>query len=288
MSETRSYEELARDLERLDAIVDRWETEPRATVTALRTTVESLNREALRRLIAHVKQDPAGLALLKGALGDAWILNVLTYHGLVKAPPASLEDRVKAALAKVRPQLESHDGDVELVAVVPPDEVRIRLLGSCDGCSSSSTTLELGVKDAIREACPEITKITLAPKTRPESGLVTLRRSGDPKSPFAGGWEDAGPETGLREGAVVAVDLPKVSVLLTSVGGQVKAYANACPHLGMPLDQGDVEGDVLTCRYHGFRFHLAEGNCLSAPEVALVPFPAKRHEGRILVQVGHG
>lgn len=289
MTEPRSYEELARDLERLDAVVDRWEPEQRAAVSALRATIEALNREALRRLVAHFKQDPAGLSLLKASLGDDWVRSVLTYHGIVRPPPPSVEERLAQALDRVRPMLRAHDGDVELVALRPPDEVQIRLLGSCDGCSSAGTTLKLGVEDAIREACPEIKTITVAPP-RAGSNLIALRRSAgaDLKSPFAQGWEDAGAASDVTEGAVRAVDLPKASVLLASVGGRIRAYANACPHLGMPLDRGQIEGDVITCRYHGFRFHLDEGACLTAPEVALVAYPVRVHEGRVLVQVTHG
>lgn len=288
MKPDRTYEELGRDLERLDAVVDRWDTQQRATVTALRGTVESLNREALRRLIACFKDDPAGITLLKGSLSDPWIRGVLIYHGLVRPPPPSLEERLNTALASVRPQLEGHGGDVELVSITPPDSVEIRLLGSCDGCSSSGATLELGVKEAIRQACPEITTIRVAPQ-KAGSGLVQLgRKTPGVQSPFAAGWEDAGPVAAAREGAVSAVELPRASVLLANVGGKIKAYANACPHLGMPLDQGAVEGDVLTCRYHGFRYHLDEGACLSAPEVALVSYPVQVHEGRILVQVQGG
>lgn len=291
MKPERTYEELGRDLERLDAIIDAWEPQQRGTVTALRSTVESLHREALRRMIAHFKDDAAGLALLKGSLSDPWIRGVLVYHGLVRPPEPTLEARVEAALASVRPQLEGHGGDVELVRVTPPDAVEIRLLGSCDGCSSSSATLELGVKEAIRQACPEIATIHVAAArsgARPGAGdaLVQLGRKGGPvESPFKAGWEDVGPVESAREGAVSAVDLPRASVLVTRIAGKIKAYANACPHLGMPLDQGTLEGDVLTCRYHGFRFHLDEGACLSAPEVALVSYPVQVHGGRILVQV---
>jgi nitrite reductase/ring-hydroxylating ferredoxin subunit/Fe-S cluster biogenesis protein NfuA len=285
VSEGRSYEALARDLERLDAILEQWEPEQRAAATARGATIEALNREALRRLIAHFKGDPAGLQLLKSSLDDPWIRGVLTYHGLVKPPKPPVEERLALALDRVRPGLASHGGDVELVAFVPPDEVKIRLLGACDGCSSAGTTLKLGVEEAIREACPEILKIT-AVAPRENNGLVTLRRQD--KSPFSEGWEDAGARASVSPGALVAVELKRASVLLAEVGDDVKAYANACPHLGMPLDRGDRAGDVLTCRYHQFSFHLAEGNCLTAPEVALVSFPVRVHDGRILVQVGHG
>ena len=60
----------------------------------------------------------------------------------------------------MRPYLESHGGDVELIAVIPSEGiVKVRLLGSCDGCPSSSVTLKLSVEQAIHEAAPEIVDI---------------------------------------------------------------------------------------------------------------------------------
>ena len=52
-----------------------------------------------------------------------------------------------------------HGGDVELVRVVPPDAVEIRLTGACHGCPASSETLREGVERAIRTHCPEILHI---------------------------------------------------------------------------------------------------------------------------------
>ena len=44
-------------------------------------------------------------------------------------------------LAAIRPFMATHGGNVELVAVKPPDTVEIRLLGSCHGCPASNQTL---------------------------------------------------------------------------------------------------------------------------------------------------
>ena len=60
----------------------------------------------------------------------------------------------------MRPFLAHHDGDVELLDVdADAGAVRLRLLGSCDGCPSSSVTLKLAVERAIVEAAPEIVRI---------------------------------------------------------------------------------------------------------------------------------
>ncbi len=62
----------------------------------------------------------------------------------------------------MRPFLGQHGGDVELLAI--DDElgaVKIRLLGSCDGCPSSAATLQGAVEVAIVEKAPEVTRIVV-------------------------------------------------------------------------------------------------------------------------------
>ena len=46
---------------------------------------------------------------------------------------------------------------MELLGVTDDGVVRLRLLGSCDGCPSSSVTLKLAVEGAIEAAAPEVT-----------------------------------------------------------------------------------------------------------------------------------
>ena len=78
--------------------------------------------------------------------------------------------RVEAALDSVRPYLGSHGGDVELLEVADDGVVRLRLLGSCNSCPSSSVTLELAVEDAIEAAAPEVASIEVVADQR------TIRR----------------------------------------------------------------------------------------------------------------
>ena len=90
-------------------------------------------------------------------LKDELVGALLTLHGL---NPLDLKARVEGALESVRPMLGHHAGDVELLDI---DEdagaVFLRLLGSCDGCPSSTITLQNAVYKAIVEAAPEISII---------------------------------------------------------------------------------------------------------------------------------
>jgi Fe-S cluster biogenesis protein NfuA len=92
--------------------------------------------------------------LLEAFGDDDLVASLLLVHG---QHPATLPERVEAALAHVRPVLAAHGGDVELLDIdAGAGAVRLRLLGSCDGCPSSTVTLQLSVERAIVEAAPEI------------------------------------------------------------------------------------------------------------------------------------
>ena len=80
------------------------------------------------------------------------------------------------------------------------------------------------------------------------------------------------------------VELEGRRILLLRVGDEVHAFDNACPHEGNPLVEGEVLGDVLECAYHGWRFDLATGACLTGDEAAhRYPVELRGDEVRILL-----
>lgn len=274
---TALVDDLVRPIARLEEIVAGWDESQRLTVQALKVSIENLHKEALRRLIRNLKDDVAAGARLREALGDPVVYSVLLFHELVREP---LAVRVQKALDDVRPGLHSHGGDVELVAIKPPDIVELRLVGSCHGCPASGQTLSEGVEKAIRARCPEIVHIRQV-----SSGPIESRKDGASTvhfiSPFAlnarSGWVDVGEIAEISEHGVTERKIRGRSVLLSRRAQQVSCFDNACAHLGMPLEMGNVSDGVLTCSYHGFRYLLETGECLTAPEVQL-----KLHAVRVL------
>ena len=85
-------------------------------------------------------------------LQDKLVRSLLLIHGL---HPQNLETRLRAALDKIRPYLQSHGGNVELIAL-ESEVATLRLQGTCKSCPSSAITLELAVRQCIEEACPDL------------------------------------------------------------------------------------------------------------------------------------
>lgn len=278
-------ERLVQAITRLEAVVSSWDESHALTVQALKSAIEHLHKEALLRLIRALKDDPAAAPRLREALADQVIYGVLRFHGLVKE---ALPARVQAALDEVRPYLQSHHGDVELVAIPAPDTVEIRLTGSCHGCPASSQTLTLGVEQALRKHCPEIVHIRQVSVAAPESaggGVAPVHFV----SPFAAAqgapWRDVAGVAEIPDGGVLECRLDGQSLLLARAGTRVSCFDNACAHLGMPLDMGEVENGVITCAYHGFRYLLETGECLTAPEVQLRVHAVRVVGGRAQVRL---
>lgn len=48
-------------------------------------------------------------------------------------------------------------------------------------------------------------------------------------------------------------------------GGRPTLFEDRCPHLGLPLSMGQVEGDRLRCRYHGWAFSTDDGAVVDQP-----------------------
>ena len=120
--------------------------------------------EGLARIVAHDPECVAGVA------GDELVSHLLVLHGL---HPVPLEDRVRGALDEVRPYLEQHGGDVELLGI-DAGVARLRLQGTCNGCPSSTATLRHAIEDAIQRVAPDIDEIEAEGAVPAPTGLLQI------------------------------------------------------------------------------------------------------------------
>lgn len=96
-------------------------------------------------------------------------------------------------------------------------------------------------------------------------------------------WVDVADENKVRERAPLAVYPRGVNVLLVRIDGELHAVANKCAHMACPLEGGLLEGYVIACPCHDWRFDVRTGVFVEAPEIALTTYDTKSEEGRVFV-----
>jgi len=69
----------------------------------------------------------------------------------------------------------------------------------------------------------------------------------------------------LPPGKATCVQAAGRAIALFNLGGRLHAVDDACTHAGGNLSEGEVDGTVVTCPWHGATFDLATGAALSAP-----------------------
>jgi len=67
-----------------------------------------------------------------------------------------MREEVEQALDEIRPNLQAHGGDVELVAIEDGGVVKLKLTGACGGCPMAQMTLKQGIEKALKERVPEV------------------------------------------------------------------------------------------------------------------------------------
>lgn len=98
--------------------------------------------------------------------------------------------------------------------------------------------------------------------------------------------ERACPESELREGAGKLVVLGEHAIALFRVEGRCYAVANACPHRGGPLAEGELEGHVVTCPWHGWTWDVRTGANVRNPNLKKVAcFPVRVVDGEVMVEL---
>jgi nitrite reductase/ring-hydroxylating ferredoxin subunit/uncharacterized membrane protein len=90
------------------------------------------------------------------------------------------------------------------------------------------------------------------------------------------------------EGQMRRVEAGGLPVLITRVNGQVCAIGAVCSHAGGPLNEGKLDGDVVTCPWHGSRFNVCSGDVKGGPATfSQPPLIAREQNGRVEVKLAH-
>jgi Fe-S cluster biogenesis protein NfuA/nitrite reductase/ring-hydroxylating ferredoxin subunit len=209
---------------------------------------------------------------------DSLVGGLLMIHDLYPVP---IEERVMQALDTVRPYMESHGGNVELLGI-ENGIARLRLQGSCKSCRASSSTLELAVRQALEDAAPDldgmdVEGIVEAQEEAEISGvpLPIIQTNGAPS------WHTLGIDASEL---LVATDVAGVPLVVANVEGTLLAYRNSCADCGGALDGGALDAGALECPGCGRSYFLPQaGRSMDDDHLQLQPVPLLREEEAIKV-----
>lgn len=71
----------------------------------------------------------------------------------------TFEQKVSELIEAIRPNLQGHGGDIELVSVEDDKTVKVRLQGACAGCPGAQMTLKQGVERLLKEKLPDVKQV---------------------------------------------------------------------------------------------------------------------------------
>ncbi len=83
--------------------------------------------------------------------------------------------------------------------------------------------------------------------------------------------------TDFPPGKLKKVQVHGEDLLVVNLGNKIYAITNTCTHRGGPLDEGELEGNIVICPYHGGQFNVTTGKAVGPP--------ATREETSFEVQV---
>jgi len=72
-------------------------------------------------------------------------------------------------------------------------------------------------------------------------------------------WINALKTADLKPGEAKAIVAGDREIAIFNVDGQFHAIDNLCPHRGGPLADGLLEGNIVVCPWHGWRFDVTTG-----------------------------
>ena len=261
----------------------------RAVADELVSSIVQLYGAGLERIVDALEEPGATAAEVRDRLvGDGVVASLLLIHGLY---PVDLETRVREGLDSVRPYMESHGGDVELVEIVD-GVARMRLVGHCEGCPASEATLELAIKKALEETAPdleglEVEGVSEAPAPLGAFELPVIQSNVKGAAAPAPAWIDLG-AAAPAAGTTAPVTVAGAELLVANVGGTLLASRNACGWCRARLDEAPMApGGTLTCPACERRFELRRaGRSPDDAQLQIAPVPLLRGEGRVRVAVG--
>jgi nitrite reductase/ring-hydroxylating ferredoxin subunit len=232
--------------------------------------IDAVHRLGLTHLVGAI-HGMAGEAFLNRLTADPAVRLLLMSYNLI-----AVDRRLQAeeALDRVRGHLHDHGLDIEILEVVG-GVVTVRLHWRAEAAGQAppaGETVRRDIEATLLEHFVGFQELVVRGRHEPSGAvhhvpLDAVRRA---KTPV---YYDALGAADLAEGAVKAVDVNGVPVLLACVDGEVYAIRNRCGDSPLPLEFGSLTGSELRCSWHGCRYDVRSGRRVDGEAGRLQVFP---------------
>jgi nitrite reductase/ring-hydroxylating ferredoxin subunit len=81
--------------------------------------------------------------------------------------------------------------------------------------------------------------------------------------------------TDVKLGHGIVAEANGKTVAVFNVDGTIHAINNTCCHREGPLGEGELEGNIVTCPWHGWRYDVTTGACMNNPSAKVVAYQVK-------------
>ena len=234
----------------------------REAAGSLLQALDALHREAFIRIAAFLNDHQAGHLLLEAAEADRLVSTVLNLYDLL---PAEIRIRqAEAALAAVRPYIESHGGELSVLNV-EEGVVYVKMGGACQGCAGASYTLQRGIRQALESGFPGFAEVVVTEAAGHASGngFISLDQVYAPPSLMQKpDFQPVLNVTSLPPNTMKQVEINDMPLLLLNSEGEFYAVGAMCPGSMLPLVNGRLDGETIVCGWHNERFDIRSGKCL--------------------------
>ena len=99
-------------------------------------------------------------------------------------------------------------------------------------------------------------------------------------------WTEVGEAGDFPDGEKRCKTAGTMPVVVCKVEGKLQAFQNMCPHAGLPVSDGGLNGKVIVCPYHGFAYDVETGkNVDFEGDVPLRKFDVRESEGKVEIDL---
>jgi nitrite reductase/ring-hydroxylating ferredoxin subunit len=98
-------------------------------------------------------------------------------------------------------------------------------------------------------------------------------------------WVRVADPGAVAEGSLLLVDAAGKAVAVACVAGRLSAIDDRCPHFGASLSDGQIEGEIVVCPWHGREYDLRTGQCVGGFYDGVKSYPVESRSDGIFLEL---